>query len=78
MVELRLTNGEYDFFIPIAEYLTIQDLINELKKRITLNNPQLLFRGEPLNASSLISSFNFKNRAKIIFNDKYNGGKYNI
>ena len=78
MVELRLTNGEYDFFITIAEYLTIQDLINELKKRITLNNPQLLFRGEPLNTNSSISSFNFKNRAKIIFNDKYNGGKYNI
>ena len=74
MVELKLSNGEDTFFINIADYLTIQDLINELKKRKTLNAPQLLYRGEPLNPSDTISSFNFKTRAKIIFNDKYNGG----
>jgi len=75
MVELRLSNGDNTFFITISDSSTIQDLINELKNRLPLNNPQLLFRGEPLNPSSYISSFNFKNKAKIIFNDKYNGGK---
>lgn len=74
MIGLRLTNGENTFFITVYGYNTIQDLINELKKRIVLNNPQLLYRGEPLSPNSLISSFNFKNNAKILFNDKYNGG----
>lgn len=73
-IELKLTNGENTYFIIIEGLLTIQDLINELKKRIILNAPQLLYRGEPLNPSSLISAFNFKNKAKILFNDKYNGG----
>ena len=74
MVELKLTNGEYTYFIVIEEFKTIQDLINKLRERIVLNAPQLLYQGEPLNPSSYISSFNFKNKAKILFNDKYNGG----
>lgn len=74
MVDVRLTNGENTFFITIYDNNTIQDLIDELKKRIVLNNPQLLYKGEPLSPYSLISSFNFKNNAKIVFNDKYNGG----
>jgi hypothetical protein len=74
MVTLKLTNGDETYFITILDFLTIQDLINELKKRIVLNNPQLLYRGEPLSPYSSISSFKFKDNAKIIFNDKYNGG----
>jgi hypothetical protein len=75
MIELKLSNGEDTFFIQISENSTVEDLINELKNRTPVNNPQLLYKGEPLDPSAFLSSFNFKNKAKIIYNDKYNGGK---
>ncbi len=74
MVELKLTDGEHTFFITISEYATVQDLIDELKKRITLIRPTLLCKGEPLSPGAIISTLKLKNFQKIIFNDKYNGG----
>lgn len=74
MVELKLTYGENTFFIIVKDYETVQDLIDKLKERIILNNPTLLYKGEPLNTGSTISSLKLKNLQKIIFNDKYNGG----
>ena len=74
MVVLKLTDGEHTFFITINELSTVQDLIDELKKRITLIRPTLLCKGEPLNPNAMISNLRFKEFQKIIFNDKYNGG----
>lgn len=75
MVTVKLTDGEHIYFIEIEEYQTVQDLINELKKRIILRQPTLLLKGEPLRTGTTISSLKLKNFQKIIFNDKYNGGE---
>jgi len=77
MVELKLTDGdpEHVYFIFINDDLTVKDLIDKLKKRINLNNPTLLYKGEPLDPNTVISTLNLKNLQKIVFNDKYNGGK---
>ena len=76
MVTVKLTDGDRDheYFIEIEEYLTVKDLIERLKKRIFLNNPTLLLKGEPLKPDTIISSLKLKNLQKIVFNDKYNGG----
>ena len=75
MVELKLTDGEHTFFITISEYATVQDLIDELKKRITLIRPTLLCKGEPLSPGAIISrkeetDNETKNKIKIKNNKK--------
>jgi hypothetical protein len=78
MVKYKLSDGENRYTIEIDQGCYVYQLIDKLLLKYstkTSNGITLLVNGVPLDPNKKISEYNIKDGKRIIFSEKYNGGK---
>lgn len=78
MPRFKLSDGENKYIIDISENSYVWQLIDKLLERYSTTNSNgitLLVGGVPLEPNKRISDLGLKDGKKIIFSEKYNGGK---